>query len=75
MDSLVKEIIKSLYEFQVSSLFEKNMNVLEKLLVSKNDKMVLYLEIMIPTMLEFINNEDNVVQEVSYNVLNIIRQY
>lgn len=34
------------------------MVLLEKLIVVKNDKVLLYLDLLIPTLLEFVNNED-----------------
>jgi len=53
LDSLIKGLVSSLHENSNNgALFEKIMALLEKLIVSKNDKILTYLNILIPTMLE-----------------------
>jgi len=53
LDSLVKGLVSSLHEnANNGALFEKIMALLEKLIVSNNDKLLLQLNLLIPTMLE-----------------------
>jgi len=66
LDNLIKGLVNSIYEHRNDvAIFEKIMKLLEKLITVKTDKIILYLDMVIPALLEFVNHEEFVVQEVS----------